>query len=215
VTGGSGFLGRRLVGSLLGRARVVGIDRRPRAEAYVPDHENMSWHQIDLGDPAAVEETFAEIRSAGRVDAFIHLAAYYDFTGEEDPEYERTNVAGLGHVLKACRTLGLRRFMFASSAGATRVRRDRTPIDEDAPADGEHVYARTKRLGEAMVREHARDFPTATVRLGRCSPTGASSRRSTRSSRRGSRTPGTRASSAGAGRPRRPICTSATASRSS
>jgi nucleoside-diphosphate-sugar epimerase len=166
VTGGSGFLGRRLVGALLGRARVVGIDRRPRAEAYVPDHENMSWHQIDLGDAAAVEETFAEIRAAGRVDAFIHLAAYYDFTGEEDPEYQRTNVAGLGHVLDACRTLGLRRFVFASSAGAVRVRRDRAPLNEDVPADGEHVYAKTKRIGEAMVRERSRDFPTVAVRLG-------------------------------------------------
>lgn len=166
VTGGSGFLGRRLVGALLPRARVVGIDRRPRAEAYVPDHENMSWHQIDLGDEGAVEETFAEIRAAGRVDAFIHLAAYYDFTGEEDPEYQRTNVAGLGHVLAASRTLGLRRFIFASSAGAARVRRDRTPLDEDAPADGDHVYARTKRIGEEMVRERSRDFPTASVRLG-------------------------------------------------
>jgi nucleoside-diphosphate-sugar epimerase len=166
VTGGSGFLGRRLVGALLGRARVVGIDRRPRAEAYVPDHENMSWHQIDLGDAAAVEETFAEIRAAGRVDAFIHLAAYYDFTGEEDPEYQRTNVDGLRHVLDACRGFGLRRFIFASSAGAARVRRDRTPVDEDSPADGEHVYARTKRVGEQLVRESSRDFPTVSVRLG-------------------------------------------------
>ena len=160
VTGGSGFLGRRLVGALLGRARVVGIDRRPRAEAYVPDHENMSWHQIDLGDGAAVKETFAEIRAAGPVDAFIHLAAYYDFTGEEDPEYQRTNVEGLGHVLDACRTLGLRRFIFASSAGAARVRRDRTPVDEDSPADGDHIYARTKKIGEDLVRECSRDFPT-------------------------------------------------------
>ncbi len=166
VTGGSGFLGRRLVGALLGRARVVGIDRRPRAEAYVPDHENMSWHQIDLGDAAAVEETFAEIRAGGRVDAFIHLAAYYDFTGEEDPEYQRTNVDGLGHVLDACRSLGLRRFIFASSAGAARVRRDRTPLDEDAPADGDHVYARTKRVGEELVFERSRDFPTVSVRFG-------------------------------------------------
>ncbi len=166
VTGGSGFLGRRLIGALLGRARVIGIDRRPRAEAYVPDHENLSWHQIDLGDAAAVEETFAEIRAAGCVDAFIHLAAYYDFTGEEDPEYQRTNVAGLRHVLDASRNLGLRRFVFASSAGAARVRRDRTPLDEDAPADGDHVYARTKRAGEELVRERSRDFPTVSVRLG-------------------------------------------------
>jgi nucleoside-diphosphate-sugar epimerase len=166
VTGGSGFLGRRLVGALLPRARVVGIDRRPRAEAYVPAHENMSWQQIDLGDAAAVEETFAEIRAAGRVDAFIHLAAYYDFTGEEDPEYRRTNVDGLGHVLAACRTLGLRRFVFASSAGATRVLHDRTPLNEDAPADGDHVYARTKKIGEELVREAARHFPTVSVRFG-------------------------------------------------
>jgi len=166
VTGASGFLGRRLVGALLSRARVVGIDRLPRADAYVPEHEHLSWHQIDLGEPAAVEETFAEVRAGGRVDAFVHLAAYYDFTGEEDPEYERTNVTGLGHVLEACGGLGLRRFVFASSAGASRARRDGPNLGEDAPADGEHIYARTKRVGEEMVRERSRDFPTVSVRLG-------------------------------------------------
>jgi len=127
VTGGSGFLGRRLVGSLLARARVVGIDRRPRAEAYVPDHENMSWFQIDLGDAAAVEETFAEIRAAGRVDAFIHLAAYYDFTGEEDPEYERTNVAGLGHVLDVSRKKRLQCDVRSPESCGPKPRKRRVP----------------------------------------------------------------------------------------
>ena len=166
VTGASGFLGRRLVGALLARARVVGIDRLPRAEAYVPRHENLAWHQIDLGDAAAVEETFAEIRAGGRVDAVVHLAAYYDFTGDEDPEYRRTNVDALGHVLDACVPLGLRRFVYASSAAVVGPRRDRTPQDEDArAADGGHVYAVTKGIGEEMVRERSRDFPTATVRF--------------------------------------------------
>jgi nucleoside-diphosphate-sugar epimerase len=46
------------------------------------------------------------------------------------------------------------------------VRSDRTPQNEDAPADGEHVYARTKQTGEQMVREASRHFPTVAVRLG-------------------------------------------------
>ena len=56
--------------------------------------------------------------AGGRVDVMIHLAAYYDFSGEEHPEYRRTNVVAMESLLDACRRFDLEHFIFASSVAA-------------------------------------------------------------------------------------------------
>lgn len=165
VTGSSGFLGRRLVSALLSRARVVAVDLLPRVQAYVPEHPNLEWFQMDLADAEGVAEMFRQVREGGSLDAVVHLAAYYDFTGEPSPEYQRTNVEALGILLEACRPLELRRFVFASSVGACRVTRTRMAITEDTPPEGEHIYAVTKRRGEELVRACAAEIPCVIVRL--------------------------------------------------
>lgn len=166
VTGASGFLGRRLAGALRHRARVIGIDRNPRPDAYVGDHPYLEWYQIDLAEKRSVRDTFEEIRGGGRVDAVVHLAAYYDFTGEPHPEYQRTNIDATKLLLEVCRPLGLRRFIYASSVAACGVTKTRIPITEDSPPDGHHIYATTKRCGEEMMRAHLDAFPCTPVRFG-------------------------------------------------
>jgi nucleoside-diphosphate-sugar epimerase len=94
-----------------------------------------------------------------------HLAAHYDFTGDEHPQYRRTNVDGLRHVLEACRTPRPKRFVLSSSAAACRLPPPGGALDEGSPPDGEHIYARTKRLGEQMVREYEQRFPATIVRF--------------------------------------------------
>src|SRR3990172_762527 len=144
VTGAAGFLGRRLVSALLGRGRVVAVDLLPRVQAYVPEHQNLEWFQMDLADAEGVAEMFRQVQEGGPLDAIVHLAAYYDFTGEPSPEYQRANVDALGVLLDACRPLNLRRFVHASSIGACRPTRARVPLREESPPDGDHIYAVTK-----------------------------------------------------------------------
>ncbi len=141
----------------------VAMDRRVGAD--VAEHPHVSWVQIDLADRDAVIEAFGELAAQGGAHAMVHLAAYYDFTGEEHPEYQRTNVDALRHVLDAARGLSLERFVFASSVAAHRVTPHGTPVNEDSPPDGDHVYARTKAEGEAMVRGLAKWFPSTIVRF--------------------------------------------------
>jgi nucleoside-diphosphate-sugar epimerase len=165
VTGAAGFLGRRLVSALLGRARVVAVDLLPRVQAYVPEHQNLEWFQMDLADAEGVAETFRQVRAGGPLDAVVHLAAYYDFTGEPNPEYQHANVDALGILLAACRPLNLRRFVYASSIGVCRVTRARAPITEETPPGGDHYYAVTKSRGEELVRAAAAEIPSVIVRL--------------------------------------------------
>lgn len=166
LTGASGFLGRRLLKQLHHRYHVIAIDRRSRAEAQLAGLSNVEWHGIDVADESAVRSTFEQIGREGGAKALIHLAAWYDFTGADHPEYTRTNVEGTRLLLQACEPLGLERFVFASSLAACQFSKrgsSRGPLTEASPPDGQHAYARSKRAGEELMR--ATKVPTCIVRL--------------------------------------------------
>jgi nucleoside-diphosphate-sugar epimerase len=165
ITGSSGFIGKRLLDGLKDRFEIVGLARRSQSRCGAPRHDNISWIQTDVGDRESVAAAFRMIRETGGADFVIHLAAHYDYTGDDNPEYTRTNVHGLRHVLEECRSLDLQRFVFTSSVAACRFPAPGTRLDESSPPDGEHVYARSKRLGEEMLAEYRDEVPSVIVRL--------------------------------------------------
>src|SRR5512140_3734498 len=158
LTGASGFVGRHLLESLATDYRVFGIARRSQQRCGAPVHQNITWFQVDIGERESLGEVFRMIRVLGGADTVVHLAAHYDFTGVEHPEYQRTNVEGLRNTLDFSRELGVKRFIFSSSVAACRLPAPGSVLTEASPPDGEHIYARTKRIGEAMVREYADAF---------------------------------------------------------
>jgi len=165
VTGASGFVGRHLLDALKQDYRIVGLARRSQARSGAPVHPNITWHQADIGDRAAIEPIFDGVRRDGGAEILIHLAAHYDFTGEEHAEYERTNVHGLRNVLELAKPLGLRRFIFPSSTAACRFPVVGEALTEGSPPDGDHIYARTKAKGERMLAEYRDHFPSTIVRF--------------------------------------------------
>jgi nucleoside-diphosphate-sugar epimerase len=114
----------------------------------------------------SLHEAFAAITETQPIDFVLHLAAYYDFEGTNNAEYQRTNVDGLRNVLERCRALHPKLFIFASSLAACRFPPLGTVLDERSPVDGKHPYARSKREGEALLAGFAGDFPSVSVRLG-------------------------------------------------
>lgn len=165
ITGASGFIGRRLLDGLKEHFEIVGLARRSQLRCGAPVHDNISWFQVDIGDRESVATAFEFIRETGGADFLIHLAAHYDFTGEDHPEYRRTNIDGLRNILEECRSLDLNRFVFASSLAACRFPPSGSLLTEASPPDGDHVYARSKRMGEELVAEFEDDVPSAIVRF--------------------------------------------------
>lgn len=165
VTGASGFVGRLLVAALKDRYHVYAFARRSQAQCNAPEHPNIDWIQVDIAEREPLTAAFEKIRVQGGVEALIHLAAYYDFTGEENPEYHRTNVVGLENILDLSLDLGLRRFIFASSVAACPFPEKGQSIDETTPPFGNNVYARSKRIGEEMIEEYRDRLPTCIVRF--------------------------------------------------
>jgi len=165
LTGASGFVGRHLLEMLKEDHEIIGLARRSQVRCGAPFHPNISWHQVDIAEPDHLAQVFDEVEAGGGVDHVIHLAAHYDFTGEDHPEYYRTNVEGLRNILEQCRRLKPRTFVFSSSLAACAFPRDGEALTEASAPDGSHVYARTKALGERMLGEYADAFPSVIVRF--------------------------------------------------
>ena len=165
VTGASGFVGRHLLEELKEDYRLECIARRSQIRSGAPVHPNIGWHQVDIGDRLDLRDLFHRIRSDGPVDTVVHLAAHYDFTGDEHPEYYRTNVEGLRNTLDLSHDIGVSRFVFSSSVAACELPPPGGALTESSPPDGDHIYARTKRIGETMLDEYRSSFPSVIIRF--------------------------------------------------
>ena len=165
VTGASGFVGRHLLDEVKECFHIDAFARRSQARCGAPVHPDINWNQVDIADLEPLTVSLERIRSDGPVDAFIHLAAHYDFTGKDSPEYQRTNIDGLRNTLELAQTLGLRRFIFASSVAACPFPAPGLTITEATPPTADNPYARSKRAGEEMVRAYSNTIPTCITRF--------------------------------------------------
>ena len=151
VTGSSGFIGSALVKRLAKRFRVIGFDRD------LPPHPpaDAECVCIDLADDASVEAAFDRVRTGyGRkIASVIHLAAFFDLSGNPDPRYEAVTVRGTGRLLDALQAFDVEQFVFSSTMLVHQPTEPGRPIDETAPLDASLPYRESKVLTEALIRE--------------------------------------------------------------
>jgi len=123
------------------------------------------WWQVDIADRRAVGSLMRRVSEAlGRIDLVIHFAAFYHFGTDWRPEYQRVNVLGTRHVLESAAACGVRRVIFASSVAAVEPQAGGA-ITERTPAEGRIPYARSKALGERMVRAISGRLPGIVLRI--------------------------------------------------
>jgi nucleoside-diphosphate-sugar epimerase len=166
LTGASGLIGKYLLDEFKNDFRIFAIARRSQQECNAPKHQNIAWIRADVANINSISKAFREITTAGGADYLIHLAAYYDFVNEYHPDYELTNINGTRHILELSKNLNLKFFLFASSVAACSFPEPDSFIDENSPADGLHIYAKSKRAGEEMVKEFSKHTPSFIFRLG-------------------------------------------------
>jgi nucleoside-diphosphate-sugar epimerase len=147
VTGGSGFIGGRLIRRLVADGRRVrGLARSDDAAEKVAGAgaEPVAGH---LSDPAALRA------GADGCELAFHAAASVLEWGPRE-EFVRANVDGTERVLDACREAGVRRLVHVGTEAATMAGQPLVKIDETAPLrpDSKADYCATKALAEQAVR---------------------------------------------------------------
>ena len=134
VTGGTGFLGGRLIAQLARDGHPVFALTRSSASHAKLRALGASPVDSDLESTAPL--------SLPAVDAVVHAAALFRFAGPREPFFH-TNVDGTGRLLGSAENAGARIFVHISAAGiimddaGTPVRR----ADERAPTFPNHFSA--------------------------------------------------------------------------
>src|SRR5687767_2373357 len=98
ITGSSGFLGQAIAARLVRHCPVVGLDTvQPKRPL-----EGVETVLVDLTSDDNVHDVLKEVRCrfGGRLASVIHLAAYYDLSGEPNPKYQSVTVEGTRRLLQ-------------------------------------------------------------------------------------------------------------------
>ena len=112
LTGASGFVGRNLLELIKEDYTIYAFARRSQQEVGVVPHKNIKWILVDVGEKKQLSNVIKNIKEEREIKFILHLAAYYNFSNEPHPEYERTNVLGTRLMLEQAKFLGVKRFIF-------------------------------------------------------------------------------------------------------
>lgn len=132
ITGGTGFVGSRLIGlAVEGGYHVRALTRREQAE-----REAIAWL------PGALDDTDSLARLVEGADAVIHVAGVVNAPTRDG--FVRGNIDGTRNMLAAAKQAGVKRFVHVSSLAA------REPGMSD--------YGWSKAEGDALVQESGLDW---------------------------------------------------------
>tara|TARA_B100001123_G_C15344700_1_gene1036464 strand:+ start:5381 stop:6370 length:990 start_codon:yes stop_codon:yes gene_type:complete len=165
VTGGAGFIGSNLVEKLvqLGH-QVIVVDNLStgRLSNLKNVKKKIKFINIDLS--SCSEKSLN--RYFKNVDWVFHLAGLADIVPSitEPQKYFNTNVIGTLNVLKSCRKLNIKKFIYAASASCYGIPK-KYPTNEKSKIDPQYPYALTKLIGEQMVLHWAKIYNMPNISL--------------------------------------------------
>ncbi len=162
VTGSCGFIGSRVVERLASSATVVGLDIQAPGEMPA----NASFVEIDLTSEEGVEQALAAVseQHGRRIASVIHLAGYFDLSGEPNPLYDAVTIGGTDRLLRGLQALEVEQFVFSSTMLVHAAGRAGERIDEERPLERRFPYRNSKIDTEELIRERCGDIPVVLFR---------------------------------------------------
>lgn len=162
VTGGCGYIGSHTIVDLLEKNyEVVSIDNYINSEPEVNERikklsgKDFISYGIDLND---LEKTKDVFRAHPDIKGIIHFAALKS-VGESTKiplEYFKNNINSLINVLECQKEWKVPNFVFSSSCSVY-GNPDTLPVTEDTILkEAESPYARTKQMGEQIIKDFAK-----------------------------------------------------------
>ena len=160
VTGAAGNLGQTLGRALRDEYEVVGFDLRTGKSEF-------PMIGVDLTSGPAVELALRKFRDSfgSRIASVIHLAAYFDFSGEDSELYNQVNVEGTRRLLRGLREFAVDQFIYSSTILVHAPCRPGERISEDQPVEPRWAYPQAKAAAEEIVRTEHGKTPYVILRL--------------------------------------------------
>ena len=164
VTGGCGYIGSHTIVDLIENGyQVVSVDNLSNSsDDVLAGIEQITGvqvtnHPIDLVNRQETLDLFAQYA----FDGVIHFAAL-KLVGESvqlPEQYFRNNLCGLLNVIEGMAAQGVPNLIFSSSCSVYGNSED-LPVTEETPRqEAESPYARTKQMGEDILKDYCRVHP--------------------------------------------------------
>lgn len=159
VTGVAGGIGARVARALEPEFCVVGMDLDCEG-----DERNFA---VDLTSDQSVAAALGAIRErfGSRLASVIHLAAYFDFSGEDNPLYKEVNVDGTRRLLDALQNFEVEQFLYSSTMLVHEPTRPGVPVTENSPLGPAWQYPRSKLQTEETIAQHHGAIPYTVLRI--------------------------------------------------
>lgn len=156
VTGGTGFIGKKIVDSLVKEGvNVVSLQRTARHTTSI------QTRRFDLSK----SQTFNKGLVDG-IDVIIHTAALVHDTSATGSEHDSLNKEATSKLFKLSLEGNVKKFIFISTVGVYGVSSCRSPINLQTSINPSTAYAKSKRASEIELLESSRsDMKVSVLRL--------------------------------------------------
>lgn len=167
VTGSSGLIGRPVCLALESR----GFDVYAFDVVPPPDDGHSPQHlypvEFDATDQASVDAATDQIRQRGgeRLATAVHLAAYYDFSGEESELYDEVTVNGTDRLLRSLQPFRLDQFVFSSTMLVHAPCEPGEHLNEEGELLAKWPYPESKVRTEAIIRDRYPEVRSVLLRI--------------------------------------------------
>lgn len=160
VSGATGFLGHRLVATLVERGYRVRALARPTSDLSRLSRLGVEIVVGDVGDRASL------VRAVAGQRVVFHTAGLVTDWGSV-AEFMAVNRDGTANVIAACQTAGVARLVHVSSLTVLGLPRDGRPVDEQSPyaIAPPDFYTQSKMAAEQLVRAAHGRYGLATTMI--------------------------------------------------
>lgn len=151
ITGGSGFLGKRIVQELLLDEESLLVDSITIMDLKRPDlkHPKVSFLQGDIKKP----DSFNHV--ATPIDLVFHCASLVDWGTKSPQEVYEVNYVGTLNVVDYCKKNKIKKLVYTSSLDTVFSGKELNDINESQPYPDSfpNMYCKSKYLAEKLVLE--------------------------------------------------------------
>lgn len=162
ITGSSGLVGKSIIEALQNEYTVLGLDIESG------DLPNQHFYQCDLTDNRSVSDTLQSVQSdwGAEFASCIHLAAFYDFSGEPNEMYEELTVQGSKRLAQGLQNLKVEQLIFSSSILVMKpVDRENGKMTAESTVDASWPYPQSKLDAEQTLKENRGSIPLVILRI--------------------------------------------------
>src|ERR1700740_586413 len=179
VTGGCGYIGSHTIIYLIEKGyEVISVDDNSRSNSRILEGveritgKKIKNYKVDLCD---FDDTFAIFQENEDILGIIHFAAYKSVNEsvEKPLLYFENNLNSLINILKCTQEFKIPWFVFSSSCTVYGNPDDIPVTEATPPKPAESPYGYTKQMGEQIVNEFSKSFPTQCILLRYFNPVGA------------------------------------------